>query len=54
MNAATTLGVVGTDWRAEFFVKLAGLLSDQLTLVGAATRRPETAEQVAQRWGVPC
>ena len=50
----STLGVVGTGWRAEFFVKLAGLLPEQLTLVGAATRRPETAELVGNRWGVPC
>jgi predicted dehydrogenase len=54
MSATTTLGVVGTGWRAEFFVRLAGLLPERLTLVGAATRRPETAEQVARRWGVPC
>ena len=54
LNPAATVGVVGTGWRAEFFVKLAGLLPGQLTLVGAAARRPETAEQVTRRWGVPC
>ena len=54
MSRPATLGVVGAGWRAEFFVRLAGLLPDQLTLVGAAARRPETAELVAQRWGVPC
>jgi predicted dehydrogenase len=47
------LGVVGSGWRAEFFARLAGLLPEQLTLVGAAVRRPESAEQVAQRWKVP-
>ena len=54
MSSPATLGVVGTGWRSEFFVKLAKVLPEQLTLVGAAARRPESAEQVAQRWGVPC
>ena len=47
------LGVVGSGWRAEFFARLAAALPDRLTLVGAAVRRPESAEQVAERWKVP-
>ena len=31
-----TFGVVGAGWRAEFFVRLARLLPDQLTLVGVS------------------
>lgn len=50
---ATTFGIVGRGWRAEFFVRLAGLLPEQLTLVGAAVRSAETAELIQQRWGVP-
>jgi predicted dehydrogenase len=49
----TTFGIVGGGWRAEFFARLAGLLPERLTLVGAAVRRPESAELVARSWGVP-
>lgn len=53
MTLAATFGVVGSGWRSEFFVRLARLLPERLTLVGAAVRRPEAAEQAADRWGVP-
>ena len=33
-------GIVGSGWRAEFFARLAALLPERLTLVGAAVRRP--------------
>lgn len=49
----STFGVVGRGWRAEFFVRLAALLPDRLTLVGAAVRRAETAEEIARKWKVP-
>ena len=39
-----TVGLVGSGWRAEFFLRLAKLLPDRLTLVGLAARRAETAE----------
>ena len=53
MTIAATFGVVGSGWRSEFFVKLARMLPERLTLVGAAVRRPEAADQVTERWGVP-
>ena len=53
MSTPFTFGVVGTGWRAEFFVRLARLLSDQLTLVGASVRRSAAVEQLTRRWGVP-
>ena len=53
MSTPFTFGIVGAGWRAEFFVRLARLLSDQLTLVGASVRRSEAAEQLTRRWGVP-
>lgn len=52
-SAAATFGIVGSGWRAEFFARLAGLMPERLTLVGAAVRRPESAEDVARRWQVP-
>lgn len=53
MSTPFTFGVVGAGWRAEFFVRLARLLSDQLALVGASVRRSEVAEQLTRRWGIP-
>lgn len=53
MTRATTFGIVGKGWRAEFFVRLAGLMPDKLTLIGAAVRRPESAEEIKSRWRVP-
>ena len=53
MGTPFTFGIVGSGWRAEFFVRLARLLPDQLTLVGVSVRRSESAEQLTQRWSVP-
>ncbi len=53
MAEPTTVGVVGTGWRANFFLRLAALLPDQLAVVGATVRRAEVAEQVVSRWGIP-
>jgi predicted dehydrogenase len=47
------IGIVGSGWRAEFFARLAALMPDQLTLVGAAVRIPERAEEITRRWHVP-
>jgi predicted dehydrogenase len=48
-----TFGIVGGGWRADFFARLAALLPEELTLVGAAVRRPESAKEIGERWGVP-
>jgi predicted dehydrogenase len=45
--------VVGTGWRAEFFVRLARLRPDLLDVVGVVARRPERATEVAAAWAVP-
>ncbi|HZU56386.1 MAG TPA: Gfo/Idh/MocA family oxidoreductase [Actinocrinis sp.] len=49
----TTFGIIGSGWRAEFFVRLAALLPDRLTLVGVAARRTQTAERITSDWRVP-
>ena len=49
----TSFGIIGSGWRADFFVRLAALMPDRFTLVGAAVRRPESAQRVAQSWQVP-
>ena len=48
-----TFGIVGAGWRAEFFVRLARLLPDQLTLLGVSVRRSAAAEQLTRQWGIP-
>ncbi len=53
MNAPVTVGVVGSGWRADFFLRLAALLPERLTLVGATVRRAEVADQVTGRYGIP-
>lgn len=46
------VGVVGTGWRAEFFLRLAALLPE-VELVGVVARRAEAREQARARWHVP-
>ena len=46
-------GVVGTGWRAEYFVRLASLLPSQFEVVGLVGRSRESTERMAARWNVP-
>jgi predicted dehydrogenase len=50
---ATTFGIVGHGWRADFFRRLGALLPDELSLVGVAVRSPEAAARVHEAWSVP-
>ncbi|WP_182112736.1 MULTISPECIES: Gfo/Idh/MocA family protein [unclassified Actinotalea] len=45
--------LVGTGWRAEFFRRMAALLPERFTLVGAVSRTDERGAEVERRWGVP-
>lgn len=45
-------GVVGTGWRAQFYLRLARLLPAQIEVVGLVGRDPERADQSAKKWGV--
>ena len=47
------LGVVGNGWRAQFYLRLAAALPEQLSLVGVVTRRSEPGDELEARWGVP-
>jgi len=49
-----TVGLVGSGWRAEFYLRLAKLLPDKITLVGLAARRAETAALAQAKWEAPC
>ncbi|HEU6438961.1 MAG TPA: Gfo/Idh/MocA family oxidoreductase [Terriglobales bacterium] len=46
-------GVVGTGWRAQFYLRLAGLLPAQLEVVGIVGHTQDSAEQSAKKWDVP-
>lgn len=49
----TRFGVVGSGWRAEFFVRMARLLPDRFECVGVVTRSAERGAFVEAEWGVP-
>ena len=46
------LAVIGTGWRAQYFLRLAGLLPAQFEVVGLVGRSQESAERVAAQWNV--
>jgi predicted dehydrogenase len=52
MGTVTTFGIVGTGWRARFFLRLARLVPDRLRCTGLITRTPERAAELAGD-GVP-
>lgn len=53
MAPAVRFGIVGSGWRAEFFLRLARVLPHELELVGIAVRRPEVADHLHESYGVP-
>ncbi len=46
-------GIVGTGWRARFYVRLAGLLPARIEVAGLIGSSRDRGEQAAARWGVP-
>lgn len=50
---AVRFGVVGSGWRARFFVRMARAFPERFTCTGVVTRSAERGEQVAREWGVP-
>ena len=45
-------GVVGSGWRALFFMRVAQALPERFHVSGVVTRTPERAEEVRTGWGV--
>ena len=43
-------GVVGTGWRAQYYLRLGRLLPAQVQVVGLVGHTPDVAEQMATRW----
>ena len=53
MSRPLRFGVVGSGWRAEFFVRMARLLPDQFAVTAVVTRTPERGAEIERTWGVP-
>ena len=53
MRTVTTFGIVGSGWRAEFFLRLAATVPDRFRVTGVVTRTAERGEAVTARHGVP-
>ncbi|WP_421735847.1 Gfo/Idh/MocA family protein [Cellulomonas sp.] len=51
--APIRFGVVGSGWRAEFFVRMARLMPDRFQVTGVVTRTAERGAEVERAWGVP-
>ncbi|WP_421742459.1 Gfo/Idh/MocA family protein [Cellulomonas sp.] len=52
-QAPIRFGVVGSGWRAEFFVRMARLMPDRFQVTGVVTRSVERGAEVERAWGVP-
>lgn len=52
-RAPVTFAMVGSGWRADFFMKLARLLPGHLLPVAVAVRRAESVDAVGRRWEIP-
>ena len=52
-TAPSRFGIVGTGWRARYYLRLARLLPAQLEVVGLVGRSPDKAGQMARQWGLP-
>ena len=46
MAGLTTFGIVGSGWRAEFFLRLAAMAPDRLRVSGVVTRREQRGAEV--------
>lgn len=46
-------GIIGTGWRAEFFLRIAQACPERFTVAGIAGRTPEKVAGVAAKFGVP-
>jgi predicted dehydrogenase len=47
------IGLVGSGWRAEFFLRIAQALPDRFHVTGCMSRKPETRAKLAKDWQIP-
>jgi predicted dehydrogenase len=48
-----SFGVIGSGWRAEFFLRIARDLPEQFPLAGVVARNPDKRAELARRWSAP-
>jgi len=48
----TAFGIVGSGWRAEFYLRIAAACPDTFDIVGVVARRQERGEELARMFGV--
>jgi predicted dehydrogenase len=48
-----SFGIIGSGWRAEFFLRIARDLPEQFPLAGIVVRNPEKRADLADRWQAP-
>ena len=53
MAPAIRFGVVGDGWRARFFLRVARLAPEHLTVTGVVTRTAERGARIEAEWEVP-
>jgi predicted dehydrogenase len=47
------LGIVGSGWRTQFYLRMARLMPDRFEVTGVVTREAGRGAEVEQEWGVP-
>lgn len=50
---ASRFAIVGSGWRAQFFLRVARLMPDRFQVVGVVTRTAERGREVEREWAVP-
>ena len=48
-----SFGIIGSGWRAEFFLRIARDLPEQFPLAGIVVRNPDKRADLAKRWQAP-
>ena len=47
-----TFGIVGSGWRAEFYLRIARACADRFEVTGVTSRNAEKRAELTQQWGV--
>jgi hypothetical protein len=50
---ALSFGIIGSGWRAEFFLRIARDLPEQFPLAGVVARNPDKRAELGRRWAAP-
>ena len=53
MNEMIRFGIIGSGWRAKYYIRIAKKISERFEVAAVVCRRPEKAEQITREFGVP-